>query len=195
MHFYRNPAFTVAAAALALLILLPLGSRASPAQDDIQVEVSRNGDNVLVHAQLSVPVSAQQAYSVLTDYDHMQQFLPGLEKSQILKHLDKGLLVAQSGRAALGPFSMPFDYVRRIELQPGVSLVSHIVSGSIKRADVTTTLKEAKGQTLITYDSDATMSIWLPFGIGNSAIASHIRDQLDSMRKEMLRRRSTASSS
>jgi hypothetical protein len=36
------------------------------------------------------------------------------------------------------------------------------------------------------------MGYWLPFGIGNTAIASHVQKDLESMRSEMLRRKQTA---
>jgi carbon monoxide dehydrogenase subunit G len=177
---------------LALLLAAPPGSHAAPADDDIQVKVERHGESVTVHAQLSVPVDARQAFAVLTDYDHMKQFLPDLDESRILSRTRDGLLVRQAGKVRFGWFAMPFEYVRRIELTPDTRLVSHIVSGSVKKGDVTTTLTTSNGRTLITYDSEAAMGVWLPFGIGNGAIAAHLRQDLDSMRAEMLRRRAAA---
>lgn len=177
---------------IALLLAAPLASHAAPADDGIQVKVERHGESVTVHAQLSVPVDARQAYTVLTDYDHMKQFLPDLDESRILSRTKDGLLVRQAGKVRFGWFAVPFEYVRRIELTPDTRLVSHIVSGSVKKGDVTTTLTTSNGRTLITYDSEAAMGVWLPFGIGNGAIADHLRQDLDSMRAEMLRRKAAA---
>ncbi|TQK08306.1 SRPBCC family protein [Herbaspirillum sp. SJZ107] len=177
---------------LALLLAAPVGSHAAPADDDIQVKVERHGESVTVHAQLSVPVDARQAFAVLTDYDHMKQFLPDLDESRILSRTRDGLLVRQAGKVRFGWFAVPFEYVRRVELTPDTRLVSHIVSGSVKKGDVTTTLTTSNGRTLITYDSEAAMGVWLPFGIGNGAIADHLRQDLDSMRTEMLRRKGAA---
>lgn len=177
----------ILAAIAAFGVLMPAAGQSSQGASDINVEASRHGEVIAVHAQLSVPVPATLAFSVLTDYDHMRQFLPGLTESRIVERSPGQLLVAQSGGVPFGPISIPFNYVRRVQLQPAARLVSHVISGSVKKADVTTTLAESKGQTLITYDSEAT-TVWLPFGIGASAIAAHVRSQLDSMRKEMLRR-------
>jgi len=174
---------------LSFLLAVPLGSHAAQSEQDIQVKVSRHGDIVTVHAQFSAPVSARQAYAVMTDYDHMTQFLTDLDESRILERAKDSLLVRQSGKVRFGWFSVPFDYVRRVELYPNVRLVSHVVSGSVKKGDVTTTLNESNGQTVVTYDSEAAMGYWLPFGIGNTAIASHIQQDLESMRAEMLRRK------
>ena len=93
----------------------------------------------------------------------------------------------------LGFFSVPFESVRQVELNPPFTLVSHAISGTISKAEVTTTLKEALGKTLVTYESEATMNSWIPAGIGNGIVAAHIREQLSSMRREMLRRQFTSS--
>jgi hypothetical protein len=185
-----SPAARRAIRALYLALLLATPLRGSPAQadDGIQVRVSRHGDIVAVHAQFSAPVDAHQAYAVLTDYDRMKEFLADLEESRILSRTNNSLLVQQVGKVRLGWFAIPFAYVRRVELYPDVRLVSHIVSGSVKKGDVTTSLNESNGRTIVTYDSEAVMGYWLPFGIGDTAIAAHIRQDLDSMRSEMLRR-------
>lgn len=102
------------------------------------------------------------------------------------------MTVRQAGKVRFGWFAVPFEYVRRVELYPDPKLVSHIVSGSVKKGDVTNSLLASNGRTIITYDSEAAMGVWLPFGIGNSAIAAHIRQDLDSMRSEMFRRKQAA---
>jgi hypothetical protein len=182
----------IRALSLTLLLATPVASDAAQSDEDIQVKVRRHGDIVTVHAQFSAPVSARQAYAVLTDYERMNQFLTDLDESRILARTKDSLLVRQAGKVRLGWFAMPFEYVRRVELYPHVRLVSHVVSGSITKGDVTTSLNELNGQTVVTYDSEATMGYWLPFGIGNTAIASHIQKDLENMRSEMLRRKQPA---
>lgn len=183
---------TIRALSLTLLLATSGGGHATQADEEIPVKVSRHDDIVTVHAQFSVPVSARQAYAVLTDYDRMAQFLPDLDESRILARTRDSLTVRQAGKVRFGWFNIPFEYVRRIELYPSVRLVSHVVSGSVTKGDVTTSLDESDGQTIVTYDSEATMGYWLPFGVGNTAIASHIQKNLESMRSEMIRRKQSA---
>lgn len=192
MSLPRKVLPAIRALCLALLLATSVDGHAAQSDEDIPVKVSRHGDIVTVHAQFSTPVGAWQAYAVLTDYDRMTQFLPDLDESRVLARTKDSLLVRQMGKVRFGWLNIPFDYVRRVELFPGVRLISHVVSGSVKKGDVTTSLTEVNGQTVVTYDSEATMGYWLPFGIGNAAIASHIRNDLESMRSEMLRRRQTA---
>lgn len=155
---------------------------------DVRVNVRRNGDIVLVRADFSVPVSASQAFAVLTDYDHMHDFLPGVVESRIIQRSPSTLVVSQSVRMKLGMFSIPVEAVRQVELEPPYKLVSRAISGTVSKATVTTTLMEAQGKTFVTYESEATLNSWLPTGIGASIIQTHIQEQLAHMRAEMLRR-------
>jgi len=185
--------FSIAVAALVLGTISPDSSAAGQAGDDVRVDVIRNGDVVRVRAGFSVSVGAPQAFAVLTDYDHMRDFLPDVVESKVIQRSTNRLVVSQSGRMKLGFFSVPFESVRQVELNPPFTLVSHAISGTISKAEVTTTLKEALGKTLVTYESEATMNSWIPASIGNGIVATHIREQLSSMRREMLRRQFTSS--
>jgi hypothetical protein len=183
------PNLPLALGALVLFMIVPVREGAAQGNDDIRVSVQREGDVVRVRADFAVPVGASQAFAVLTDYDHMREFLPDVVESKIIQRSPARLLVAQSARMKLGVFSLPFETVRQIDLEPPYKLVSHAISGTVSKAEVTTTLTEAQGKTLVTYESEAALNSWLPTSLGTSFIVAHIREQLTHMRAEMLRRR------
>jgi carbon monoxide dehydrogenase subunit G len=162
---------------------------AAQGSDDIKVSVTRKGDVVRVRADFVVAVGAPQAFAVLTDYDHMRDFLPDVVESKVIQRSPSRLVVSQSARMKVGFISVPFETVRQVDLEPPSKLVSHALSGTVSKAEVTTTLVEAQGTTLVTYESEAALNTWLPAGIGTSIIGTHIREQLTHMRAEMLRRR------
>ena len=184
------PNVSLALGALSLCMAAHARDGSAQGNDDINVSVTRKGDVVRVRADFSVPVSAPQAFAVLTDYDHMRDFLPDVVESKIIQRSPSRLVVAQSARMKLGFISVPFETVRQVDLEPPGKLVSHALSGTVSKAEVTTTLVETEGTTLVTYDSEAALSSWLPAGIGASIIGTHVREQLTHMRAEMLRRRS-----
>ena len=165
---------------------------AARGNDDIKVNVTRKGDVVRVHADFVVPVGAPQAFAVLTDYDHMRDFLPDVVESKIIQRSASRLVVSQSARMKVGFMSVPFDTVRQVDLEPPGKLVSHALSGTVSKAQVITTLVETQGMTVVTYESEAALPTWLPAGIGASIIGTHIREQLTHMRAEMLRRQPSA---
>lgn len=172
------------------MLLAPGMAVALPAAaGEVDVVVSNNGSLVTITAGFSVPVGAPLAWEVMTDYDHMTQFLPHLESSKVIeRRRDNRLLVEQSGAVPVGPLSLPFIYVREVALYPYTEFRSHVVSGTVERADVTTQLSPIAGGTHVAYRSEVVSGAWLPFGIGNAFIADNLRQQLTSMRAEMLRR-------
>lgn len=190
--FYRSDRvllkLLLAFGALVVGTIVPARDSAAQANDDIRVSVTRTGDIVNVRADFVVSVSASQAFAVLTDYDHMRDFLPGVVESKVIQRSPNRLVVSQSVRMKLGFLSVPVDTVRQVDLEPPYKLVSHALSGTVSKAEVTTTLTEAQGKTVVTYQSEATLNSWLPAGLGTSIIGTHVREQLTHMRAEMLRR-------
>lgn len=193
--FYRSSRILVN---LSLVATLAAGSlvapRASAAQADdaLNVNVTRKDDIVKVKADFAVDVSAPQAFAVLTDYDHMRDFLPGVAESKVIQRSGNRLVVSQKVRIKVGFIPVPLDSVRQVDLEPPYKLVSQALSGSVSKAQVITTLTETQGKTVVTYESEATMNSWMPSGLGTSIIGAHVREQLSHMRAEMLRRQGKA---
>lgn len=181
--------FPFAVGALVFCTAALAGDSAAQANDDIRVSVTRKGDVVRARAEFAVPVAASQAFAVLTDYDHMRDFLPDVLESKVIERSPARLVVSQRARMKLGFLSIPFESVRQVDLEPPYRLVSRALSGTVSKAQVTTTLQETQGRTVVSYDSEATLSSWMPAGLGASLISAHIREQLIHMRAEMLRRR------
>jgi hypothetical protein len=179
----------LAFSALVLGTIVPAHDGAAQGNDDIRVNVTREGDVVRVRADFVVSVGASQAFAVLTDYDHMRDFLPDVVESKVIQRAPNRWVVSQSVRMKLGFISVPLESVRQVDLEPPYKLVSHALSGTVSKAEVTTTLRETQGSTLVTYESEAALSSWLPAALGTGFIGAHIREQLTRMRAEMLRRR------
>lgn len=85
--------------------------------DDLIVSVSVSGGLVSVRAEFAVAVSASTAFAVLTDYDHMEDFLPDVTHSRVLQRSANTLVVSQSVRMRMGFLSMPVDSVRQVDLE------------------------------------------------------------------------------
>lgn len=158
---------------------------------ELDVALADNGAVVTIVAGFTVPVDARLAWEVMTDYDHMTQFLPHLESSKIVeRRADNRLLVEQRGSVPVGPLSLPFIYVREVELRPYTEFRSRVISGTVERADVTTQLfAAAGGATRVAYRSEVVPGAWVPLGVGRAIISNNLREQLSSMRAEMLRRK------
>lgn len=77
------PNVSLALGALSLCMAAHARDSSAQGSDDINVSVTRKGDVVRVGADFIVPVSAPQAFAVLTDYDHMRDFLPDVVEAKL----------------------------------------------------------------------------------------------------------------
>src|SRR4051794_31763858 len=86
--------------------------------EGVEVTVQRSGSVVIVDALVHLPVSPEEAWATISDYDHMTDFLPGLVESKVLTREGNRLRVVQKGHATRGPLSFSFENVRDIDLTP-----------------------------------------------------------------------------
>lgn len=165
-------------------------ARATPEPDhEITVVVKRDGETILVDVSFVVMASVQEAWEVLTDYDHMAQFLPNVQSSAVIERSGNKLKVAQKGRSSRGLLSFALDYVREVELDPYKEIHSHLISGSLKKLDGVTRLTPAGAGTRVVYRSESLPNVWVPPGIGPLFIENEMRKQFEDMRAEILRRK------
>lgn len=159
----------------------------------IKVAVSKHGEHVGIDVDFHVEVSVQQAWEVLTDFDHMRGFLSGLESSRITQRNGPHWQVAQAGEARRGPFAFKFDSIREIALEPFDRITSHQLSGSMKEFKAITRLSADSDGAHIQYHADSVPNTFVPPIIGPAFIETETRHQFEELRAEMLRR-STAGS-
>ncbi|HEV2219907.1 MAG TPA: SRPBCC family protein [Casimicrobiaceae bacterium] len=180
----------VAVALLVLAAVLPLraAAAASPDPSGIDVAVRRDGEAIVVDVNLVVRASPQEAWDVLTDYDHMTQFVSSLTMSRIVGHPDGRLMVAQTSRVRVGPLAFKFDSVREIELIPPREIRSRLVRGDMKASTFTTQLVPEAGATRIINHARYLPDRWIPPVIGLALLRTETRMQFSDLRAEILRR-------
>jgi len=109
------------------------------------VTVVFGGEQIDITLDTVAPVSLAQAWAVLTDYDHMNQFLPGLELSEVASRQGNTLRVHQRGSTRAGLLHLDYENVRDINLTPQRLISAHGVSGDVKRLDSSTELHPRDG--------------------------------------------------
>jgi hypothetical protein len=158
-------------------------------ENDIAVRTSKDGDNIIVDVDLAVHASQDEVWTVLTDYDHMAQFVANLEASTIVSRTGNTLDVMQKGTARYGLLSFPFESVRQVVLTPIRQIHSTIISGDMAGSKITTRVASDGAMTKVSVRSQFVPTIWLPPIIGLQVIASETRKQWFTLREEILRRR------
>lgn len=189
----RGPRTAVARlCAVGLVLFLPLAAAAADDSQDIAVAVHREGAEVVVDVDFLVDATPQEAWTVLTDYDHMSQFVGDLTSSRIIRRDGDRIEVAQQGRFRFGFFELAVENVRAIELVPMREIRSRLVSGDMKASAFTTRVTPQGDVTRITNHGRFTPDRWIPPIIGPAVMQAETRKQFAEIRAEILRRKHAA---
>lgn len=100
---------------LLLLVLLP-GCASWAAE--VAGEVVHNGDMLRVEASAEFEGSVEHAWQVLTDYDHLSDFVPGMQESRAVGCGARGPVVVQKGDARFLFLSYAIEVRLAIEEYP-----------------------------------------------------------------------------
>lgn len=160
-----------------------------PSVQSDQVVVTRTDEGFTVDVNIVVPVPISVAWAVITDFQHMTEFVPNLTESQVLERNRKGIRVRQKGYKRIGPFTFDFEYLREIQMTPESELRAHGVGGSFKRIETFTRLKAVGQGTRLEYHVDAQPDFWVPPLIGPHILRDQTAEQFSALVAEMIKRR------
>lgn len=187
---FRNPPTSRCLRLIAVTLFCLFALHANADSDTaIDVAVRIQGDEAIVDVNFHVRATPQEAWAVMTDYDHATAFISSLEKSVILSRTDEMLLVSQKGTMGYGPFSVTLDTVTEIRLTPFEKMQSRLVSGNMKKNEATTRLIADASGTHIVYHLESTPDVWIPPLIGRALVEFETRARFRQLVDEILRRK------
>jgi hypothetical protein len=171
-----------------LLSVPPTVARSANTNQDIVVRVLKDGQNITVDVDCPVDAPWSVVWEVLTDYDHMAEYISNLEFSGVNYAEGNLLRVHQKGKASRGPLTLTFDNVREIELVPAREIRSRLISGDMKASDFVTRIVEVAARVHIVNSGHYTPNMWVPPIIGPVLIEAETQKQFGEIRSEILRR-------
>jgi ribosome-associated toxin RatA of RatAB toxin-antitoxin module len=169
--------------------LLATATAHADSTQEMTLDVGKNGEAVIVNADIVMPGTPAEVWEVLTDFNRMAEFLPNIRYSKIIDNHDNLLQVEQSGKASYGPFSFSFQFVREIVLTPPREMRSHVLKGNFHRMDSRMQLVPEGADTRILYHSESVPNFLLPPGIAVAVTEKTTRGQFEAMKAEILRRK------
>ena len=177
-------------AALAAFTLLCTSVAAQAAAEVTVKTVKRDGAvNVEAHATLQVPL--ELIWQTLTDYDHLAEFIPGINRSHLLGYRGNAAIVEQTGEAGILFFKFPIEVVvESQELAPYVIEV-RVLKGNLKRLDGRYHIEVgARPQDGITLRWHGVIEPEMPLPplIGEMVLRANVTDQFRGMVREIERR-------
>ena len=173
-----------------MAVLLAVQAAPGRAAEDLSVEAERRGERVDVRARALLAAPAALVWEVLTDYEHLPRFIPGLAKSVVRSRDGDRLLVEQSGEARFLIFSFPIEVRLEVTERPPQSISSRAVAGNVRRMTGRYEIQPDAdhGTVLLRYFGEIEPDFKLPPLIGVAALRSTVTEQFTAMVAEIERR-------
>ena len=172
--------------------LLGLIATCASASASTSVEVERVDSLVRVSATIEALASADLCYSVLTDFDHMAEFLPGLKSSSIVSLPGEPLRLRQVGRPVLGLSSLGVDVTHAVTLDPPHEYKFTKVAGNLRQMRGTWHVVGDTTHCTIDYRAEIEPDFWIPPLVGPLLIKQQVRKQVEALLAEIYRRAQAA---
>jgi ribosome-associated toxin RatA of RatAB toxin-antitoxin module len=123
---------------LRIAFLLTLGAAACalarpPA--DISVEATSQDAGVQVTVRAVVHAPAELIWQTLTDYDHLSQFVPGIDSSRVVSRQGTQLIIEQKGGARWLFFYYPIRVTVATTERPYERIDIHLLQGNLRQLD------------------------------------------------------------
>lgn len=169
--------------ALAVLLLFAAGTAAGADTD-----VNRVGSTFQVRAMIEARAPIDLCYAVLTDFDRLADFIPGMQSSRIVSPPGEPLRLRQVGRTEL-PFSeFTFDVTLAVELDAPREIRFSRVAGNLQRMQGRWLVAGDATRCTIDYRADIEPGIWVPPLIGPLLMRSQVARQIEGLESEIERR-------
>ena len=155
--------------------------------DDVKIE--RAGKRFTVDVQFLVPVRRAVAWAVVTDFEHMTEFIPNLTLSQVVSRGHDSVRIRQKAVGYLGPFPVEVESVREVQMSHPREIRARGVGGNVEKIESVMTLEAVGEGTQIRYHVEAEPDFWFPPLIGPAMVRKKTVEQFTALIAEMRRRR------
>lgn len=170
-----------------MVLALCAGFGTSRAQD-FTFEANRAGDGVHIIAAADLPTGTRNAWDVLTDYDHLAEFIPSLRSSRVVERNGHNVVLEQKGEAGFLFFRFPLEVRLAVEERPFERVNSRATGGSMREMEGSYELRAIPGGVRLVYTGRMVPDFAVPAFIETAAIRNVARTQFAAMVREILRR-------
>ena len=125
---------------------------------------------------------------MLTDYDHLAEFIPGMRVSRVLARTGNSVLVEQKGEARLLFFSFPIAVRLAIDEFPHQQINSRAVAGDFREMVGAYYLEAGDRRIRLRYSGRMTPDFLVPPLIGTFVLRTHVERQFSALVDEIVRR-------
>ncbi|MEQ1879523.1 MAG: SRPBCC family protein [Burkholderiales bacterium] len=170
-----------------LLLVLFLAGPSLGHGASVSVEVARHDDSFDVAASAEIECDQSHAWQILTDYDRLAEFIPGMASSRVVSRSGNSVVIEQNGEASLLFFRMPVKVKLAIDEFPPDRVESRAIEGNFKEMLGTYVLDSSGPRLRLYYSGRLTPDFNVPHLIGTLLMRNTIRKQFGAMVEEILK--------
>ncbi len=164
-----------------LVLILPATGEAA----EISVHATRNGESFEVDASAEIEANLADAWKVLTDYDRLAEFIPGMLESRVVSRDGSSVLVDQRGETTLLFLTFPMRVRLAIEEKPFERIVSTAVSGNFKDLTGVYLLQVRDAGVTLRYEGKFTPDFGFPPLLGTLIVRNSVEKRFSAMVREI----------
>jgi len=158
------------------------------AAEEIRVEVVRDGDFITVKASAELKASPRIAWEVLTDYDHLAEFIPDIHSSRVLRREADGVVVEQIGEFGFLFFRQRIEVTMAVSEEPPWRVVARAIAGNMKDMEGRYELQPSETGIKLGYYGRFVPDFFLPPLIGMPIVRRSLERRFRAMVEEIERR-------
>ena len=160
-------------------------SSASPIRS---IDVNKDSDAYVVDIVMFAPVPTGTAWAVLTDFDHMANWIPNVRESKVVASDGNVVTIEQQGVAKFGLAQFPYTSVREMTLNPQNSVRVKQIKGSMKRLESLTSVAPEANGTQLKYHLEIVPSGLAAAVMSKEFLQHEMTEQFTAIIQEMVRR-------
>jgi carbon monoxide dehydrogenase subunit G len=178
------------AAAALLLLLQPPPAAAQPSSEPVSVVEQRGVYRVV--ARFAVDQPASVALAVLTDYEHIPRFMPGVRTSIVRERSAGWAIIEQEAMSTVMMFSKRVHLVLEIDESPDTLIFRDRCGRSFVRYEGAWRLSEQNGHTAVTYELTAEPSFEVPGFMLKRLLRRDSTQMIERLQREIITRGTSA---
>ena len=113
-------------------------------------------------AQMTIPASPDQVWAVLTDYDHLEEFIPYLLDSQVVRKERDRLILRQEGGFWLPFYRLKTQVIFEVKERPPQMIYFRAVEGDFRLYEGSWHLERMGKETWLSYEATIEPDFWVP---------------------------------
>ncbi|GAC1505111.1 MAG: hypothetical protein NVS1B6_13070 [Steroidobacteraceae bacterium] len=165
------------------------------AAQKVSIETSGQGNLITVRASAEMQVDLSTVWNVISDYDHLAEFIPDVRSSRVVQRDGHNVLIEQTGEFGFLFFRQPVDVQLAVVESPPRRIVARAVGGNLTEMEGRYTLENLPtGAVRLSYSARLVPEFPVPPFIGRTVVRNVLARQFTAMVKEILRRDAAARS-